>query len=129
MSTFDPEELKKFLQNYDSNNAKEQTENNKSDNKSENELTDGDFQFGVKMAQEELDKIRKAWCTFQESIKDLATVQVMLQDIRKTGEALAQAEMSLSEDSDLLNEHRASEKIIMKSKIIASVLNKYKKGE
>jgi hypothetical protein len=71
--------------------------------------------------------MRKAWVAFLDAVGDLALSQVMLEEIRRTGDALAQAEISFSEDASKCGGTKAAERMLNKSRIVAAMLNKYQK--
>jgi hypothetical protein len=135
---FNPEELKKLLQNYEDTSSKptEKSEttpvkNSGTASSHAGEISEDDYKFGVEQSLLELSKVREAWRNFQIAVRDLAITEVVVDALRETGEALAQVDISFADDATKCGGQRAAERIITKSKVIAAVLNKYRttKGE
>jgi hypothetical protein len=119
---FDPEALRKKLLEKQEATVAPPTSDGPGPEDSDETLA-----FAMKCAREEFAKASEAWKRFQKDIKDLAIAELMIGEIRTTGEGLAQAELTLTDEA--LKGVRAAERLRVRTRILAAMLKKYKKGE
>jgi hypothetical protein len=123
MPDFSEDQLREIMKKMTQGGTEEKPKDTESP--TERPMADDDIAFGERKAAEELEIICQAWREFQEKVKDLAIINVIVPQVRDFGEGLVQIELAVKGVVSG-QPQRVLERYILKSRILAAELNKYR---